>query len=84
MPTTIASNMNFPAPLAVLGLLAAIGGLFLAVASVLIFWFARKPKFARITAIATAVCAAVYFTLLFGFSAASRETALAHGQEKYF
>jgi hypothetical protein len=84
MPTAIASNMNFPAPLAVLGFLAAIGGLFLAVASVLIFWFARKPKFARITAIATVACAAVYFTLLFGFSAASRETALAHGQEKYF
>jgi len=84
MPTAFASNMNFPAPLAVVGFLAAIGGLFLAVASVLIFWFARKPKFARIAAVATAACAVVYFTLLFGFSVASHETALAHGQEKYF
>ena len=54
MPTAFASNMNFPAPLAVLGFLAAIGGLFLAVASALIFWFARKPRFARIAAITTA------------------------------
>lgn len=46
---TFASNMNFPAPVAVLGFLAACGGLFLALASGFIFWFARKPKFARVT-----------------------------------
>jgi hypothetical protein len=79
-----ASNMNFPAPLAVLGFLAACGGLFLALASALIFWFARKPRFARVAAFALAALAVVYFALLFGFSAASRETALAQGQEKYF
>jgi hypothetical protein len=84
MPTAFASNMNFPAPLAVLGFLAAIGGSFLAIASALIFWFARKPKFARITAIVAGAAAVVYLTLLFSFSFASRETALAHGQEKYF
>ncbi len=84
MPTVFASNMNFPAPLAVVGFLAAIGGFFVALASVLIFWLARKPRFARIAAITTAVCAVVYFTLLFGFSAGSHETVLAHGQEKYF
>jgi hypothetical protein len=84
MPTAIASNMNFPAPLAVLGFLAAIGGLFIAVAAALIFWFARKPKFARITATATGACAVVYCALLLSFSVASHETALAHGQEKYF
>jgi len=82
MPT--ATNMNFPAPLAVLGFLAAIGGLFLAVAAALIFWFARKPKFARNTAIVAGACAIIYFSLLISFSAASRETALAQGQEKYF
>ena len=60
----IASNMNFPAPLAVLGFLAAIGGLFLAVAAALIFWFARKPKFARITAIVAGAVAIIYFALL--------------------
>ena len=84
MPTAFASNMNFPAPLAVVGFLAAIGGLFLTLAAALIFWFARKPKFARIAALATAAGAVVYFSLLFGFSAASREAVLAHGQEKYF
>jgi len=81
---TFASNMNFPAPLAVLGFLAACGGLFAAVAAAVIFWFARKPKFARITAIVVAAGAAVYFALLVGFSAASHETALARGHEKYF
>jgi len=84
MPTAFASNMNFPAPLAVLGFLAACGGLFFAVAAAVIFWFARKPKFARIAAIAIAVGAVAYFALLFGFSAGSRETVLTHGQEKYF
>jgi hypothetical protein len=82
--TTIASNMNFPAPLAVLGFLAACGGLFLALASAVIFWFARKPKFARVAAFAIPAGAVVYFALLFGFSAASHESVLAPGQEKYF
>jgi len=85
MPTaTIASNMNFPAPLAVLGFLAACGGLFLAVASIVVFWFARKPKLARIASVAIGTGAVIYFALLFGFSAGSRERVLAHGQEKYF
>ncbi len=80
----LASNMNFPAPLAVLGFLAASAGLILALASALIFWFARKPKFARIAALSVAVGAVLYFALLFGFSAASHATILAPGQEKYF
>lgn len=84
MSSAIASNMNFPAPLAVLGFLAASGGLFLALTSALIFWFARKPRFARISAAAIAAGAIVYFALLFGFSAASHFTTLARGQEKYF
>jgi hypothetical protein len=84
MTPPVASNMNFPAPLAVLGFLAACGGTFLAVASVLIFWFARKPKFARIAAIAIGAGAVVYFALLFGFSADSHATTLARGHEKYF
>jgi hypothetical protein len=79
-----ASNMNFPAPLAVVGFLCACGGLFFALAAALIFWFARKPKFVRIASIAIVVGAVVYFALLFGFSAGSHETVLAHGQEKYF
>ena len=80
----IATNMNFPAPLAVLGFLAAAGGLFLAIASILIFWFARKPKFARVATIAIGALVVVYCALLFGFSAGSHETVLGHGQEKYF
>ncbi len=80
----LATNMNFPAPLAVVGFLAAAGGLFLAIASILIFWFARKPKFARIATVAILALTVVYFALLLGFSAGSHETVLAHGQEKYF
>jgi hypothetical protein len=80
----IASNMNFPAPLAVVGFLAACGGLVLAGGSALVFWFARKPKFARIATVAVGAGAVVYFALLFGFSAGSHETDLARGQEKYF
>lgn len=80
----IASNMNFPAPLAVLGFVGACGGLFLGLAAAVIFWFARKPKFARITAVAVGAGAAIYFALLFGFSVGSHETILARGQEKYF
>jgi hypothetical protein len=80
----IASNMNFPAPLAVVGFLAGCGGLVLAVAAALIFWFARKPKFARFTMAVVGAGAVIYLALLFGFSASSHEKALARGQEKYF
>lgn len=80
----IASNMNFPAPLAVVGFLAACGGFVLAAGSAVIFWFARKPKFARIAAVSIGSGAVAYFALLFGFSAGSHETDLARGQEKYF
>jgi hypothetical protein len=79
-----ATNMNFPAPLAVMGFLAACAGLFIAAASAAIAWFIRKPKFARVFALLVATGSAVYFSLLLGFSLASHSTALAPGQEKYF
>jgi len=81
---TSASNMNFPAPLAIIGFLAASIGLFVAVAAVLIFWFARKPRLARFAAFAIGVGAFIYFGLLLGFSASSQESLLSRGQEKYF
>lgn len=81
---TAASNMNFPAPLAVVGFLAAAIGLFVAIAAVLIFWFARKPRMARVAGFALGGGSAVYLALLLGFSATSRETLLSRGQEKYF
>ncbi len=80
----IASNMNLPAPLAVLGFVGACCTSVLAVIAVLVFWFAGKPKFAGVTASTIAVLAAVYLFLLLGFSAGSHEIALARGQEKYF
>ena len=80
----IASNMNFPAPLAVVGFLAACGGFLFVSGLALIFWFARKPKFARIALGTIGVGAVIYLALLLGFSAGSRETDLARGQEKYF
>lgn len=84
MNAHLASNLNFPAPLAVLGFLAAAGGLIVGAAAILIFWFARKPKMARSIAITAMCCAIAYVTLLIGFSAASHPRTLAHGQEKYF
>jgi len=79
-----ATNTNFPAPLAVMGFLVAGGGAFVGLASMLILWFARKPRFARVAGIAMGTGAVAYFGLLTGFSLASREKALARGQEKYF
>jgi hypothetical protein len=81
---TMASNMNFPAPLAVVGFLGACVGLFLAVAAVVIFWLARKRRFARYALVTTGAGIVVYFALLFAFSAGSRASTLARGQEKYF
>lgn len=78
------SNLNFPAPLAVVGFLAACGGAVVALAGAGIFWFARKPKFARASGAVLGIGAVVYFGLLLGFSEASRDTALSLGQEKYF
>jgi hypothetical protein len=82
--TSAASNMNFPAPLAVMGFLAASLGFFVAFAAVVIFWFARKPRLARAAAFAIGGGLVVYLALLLGFSAGSHETLLEHGQEKYF
>ena len=77
------SNLNFPAPLAAVGFLAACGGLFVAAARVGL-WFARKPKFARVAGTAVGIGGVLYFGLLLGFSASSHDRALALGQEKYF
>jgi len=79
-----ASNMNFPAPLAVMGFLALSLGVFVAIVAVVIFWFARKPRLARVAGFAIGGGIVVYFALLLGFSASSHETLLARGQEKYF
>ena len=80
----LASNMNFPTPLAVVGFLAACGGLVFGIAAALVFWFARRTKFARIIATIVVCGALFYFVLLFGFSLASRANIIARGQEKYF
>ena len=82
--TPLATNMNFPAALAVLGFLAAAGILFAAIVAGLIFWFARKPRLARRAVLTVAIGAGIYSVLLLTFSAASHETVLAPGQEKYF
>jgi hypothetical protein len=79
-----ASNLNFPAPLAILGFLAAVGGLFIAVGAILILWFSRKTRLARWTAITVGCGATIYVALLIGFSVGSHTRTLAIGQEKYF
>ena len=81
---TAASNMNFPAPLAVMGFLAASLGALVAIAAVVIFWFARKLRLARVAAFAIGGGVVVYLALLLGFSVGSHETLLGRGQEKYF
>ena len=78
------SNMNFPAPLAVIAFLAAAAGVFLALAVAAIAWFARKPKFARACLLTVSAGATFYVALLLGFSFASRPNILARSQEKYF
>lgn len=78
------SNLNFPAPMAAVGFLAACGAVVVTVAAAGIFWFARQPKFARASGIVIGIGGVIYLALLLAFSEASRETALSVGQEKYF
>ena len=77
-------NMNFPAPVAVLGFLAALGGLILTMLASLTFLFVRKSQWARRLIAVAGAGAIVYFALLFGMSLASHEATVAPGQEKYF
>ena len=69
---TMVSNMNFPAPLAVVGFLGACVGLVLAIAALIIFWLARKRRFARYAAVSMGAGLAIYFGLLIGFSVTER------------
>jgi hypothetical protein len=80
----ISSNMNFPAPLAVMAFLAAAAGVILALFSAAIAWFARKPRVARACLLVLAAGAILYLGLLLVFSLASRPHILARTQEKYF
>jgi hypothetical protein len=77
-------NMNFPAPVAVLGFLAGMGGLVLSAITTLTFLFIGKAKWVRGLSGLVLCGAIVYFGLLFGFSVFSHEVTLQPGQEKYF
>jgi hypothetical protein len=81
---TINSNMNFPAPAAVLGFLAAAAGLVLGALAVLVALFLRKNKIGGWIAKLAAAGAVFYFLLLSGFSLGSRTKNLSRGEEKYF
>ena len=83
-PLGVASNMNFPPTLAVLAFVGATAGLALALLTMVVAWFARKPKLIRGTAKLFGAAGAIYLALLFGFSLASRSKILDRGQEKYF
>jgi len=78
------SNMNFPAPLAAMGFLAACAGTVLSACGLIAAAFVGKLRIARITMSLLAAGAAIYFGLLLGFSLVSHEQVLALGQEKYF
>jgi hypothetical protein len=82
--TNMHTNMNFPAPVAVLGFLGAVAGLALCSLAALVFTLLHKTKWTRWVGALVAAGAVVYFGLLFGFSIGSRDVTLAPGQEKYF
>ncbi|MFY9561540.1 MAG: hypothetical protein WAQ52_15005 [Terriglobales bacterium] len=76
-------NMNFPAPAAVLGFLAAFAGLVLSAITALTLLFLGKAQWARRLGVLVGAGAFVYSALLLGFALGSREVTLAPGQEKY-
>ena len=78
------TNMNFPAPLAVLGFLVLSGGLVAAVLTTAVALFLGKPRVVRWTWRLTAIAGVAYLVLLIGFAIVSRERLLRQGQEKYF
>jgi len=78
------TNMNFPAPIAVLGFLAVTGGSIVACLSILVALFLKKKPAAAWIAKASLVAIALYAILLLAFSFASKESVLAAGEEKYF
>lgn len=80
----IVSNMNFPAPVAVLGFLAAVAGVVLSTLAALTLLFVGKARWALRVGALVGAGAVVYIALLLGMSLASREVTLAPGQEKYF
>src|SRR5215468_10942099 len=77
------SNMNFPAPVAVLGFLAACGGLALSTLGIVVAAFARQTRFIKPLFLLMGAGAAIYWVLLLIFSAVSHDRILARGQEKY-
>jgi hypothetical protein len=80
----INSNMNFPAPLAAMGFLAACTGTVLSTCALIAAAFVGKLKVARITLTLLAGGTMIYFGLLLSFSLISHDQILARGQEKYF
>jgi hypothetical protein len=80
----INSNINFPAPLAAMGFLAACAGTVLSACALITAAFVGTRKLARLTLSVLTACAAVYFALLLSFSLVSHDRILAPGQEKYF
>ena len=77
-------DVNFPAPIAVLGFLAGMAGLVLSTLAVLTFVFVGKREWVRRVGALVGAGAVVYFGLLLALSLASREVTLPPGQEKYF
>lgn len=74
---------NFPAPLQVLAFLGS-GMLAGVLVLVSLYGFARKKRWAKKTVGVLVAGAGLYFLLLAGFSAFSREQTLPRGEEKHF
>jgi len=80
----LSSNMNFPAPVSVLGFLATMSALALSILAIVVAYFVRRPRIARLLLKGTAAGVIVYGALLLALSWASHEHLLRQGQEKYF
>lgn len=78
------SNMNFPAPLAAMGFLAACAGILLSACALLAAAFVGKRRIAQLTFSVLAFGTLAYFGILLAFSLLSHDHILAQGQEKYF
>jgi len=78
------SNMNFPSPLAFLGLAGAIVGLVVAAAVIGILFLARQRRAAKLLAMLTAAGGVFYAVLLFGCSLISQQKVLSEGGAKRY
>jgi hypothetical protein len=83
-PAGLMTNMNFPAPLSVLGFLAGCVLLALSALAIVVASFIGRFKLVRLLLACVGAGSFIYLALLACVSLASHDRTLARGQEKYF